>query len=73
MKKKLSLLVKLKIVASWLFEHRISGVIVTCGMCGSTEVKYMDGVKHDDNVYNSRYQCMKCGAIAHNEEIWNKH
>lgn len=55
--------------------------IMTCGKCGSIcivpisehpgESSYIDDEKHIDLVWGEVVQCMKCGAVCHEVQMWN--
>jgi hypothetical protein len=71
MKKKHSLLTKLKVCWYWLFVHG-DGINVNCGVCKSTKLTILESSK-EGNIYTSKYLCRDCGATAENKEIWTKH
>lgn len=55
--------------------------VMTCGKCGSifirpisehpAEEEYIHGDKHIDSVWSEFNQCMKCGAICKEIQLWN--
>lgn len=69
MKKKYSLMTKLKVCYFWLFRHG-EGIMVTCGKCRSTKLKLIEN-NQEGNKFTSKYMCRKCGATAINIEDWN--
>ena len=69
MKRKFTFLSKFISALNWSFDNRTCGTIVVCSICGSTKVKHTQG-SLKDNVYTSQYECLDCGSIAFNKEIW---
>ena len=59
---------RLKVIIYWLFNHG-EGLIVHCSFCKSTKLTLLEK-KENGDIYESKYQCRKCGAIAENKEIW---
>lgn len=55
--------------------------IMTCGKCGSicilpisehpSEQKHIDEERHIDSVWSEVIQCMKCGAVCQEIQLWN--
>lgn len=70
MKKKFTILQKIKIIKMWLRQHNDSGLIECCHYCDSTRIVSVDSKKGEDS-YVAQYKCLDCSATAGVIETWN--
>lgn len=71
MKRKISLINKIKLFMWWLNETGKSGLIEHCQFCNSIEVKINESWDNND-CYGAEYECLKCGAKGKAHEQWKR-
>lgn len=72
-KRKLTLIDKIKIFRAWIVCQDGYGLIGECGCCHSTKLKrkeYIDYGTGNIKRYDAIYQCVNCGATASVTEEW---
>lgn len=71
MKKVTELWTRLRVCAMYLSNSKKNMIHTNCSICKSNHLILLES-EEEGNVYTSIYQCMFCGATAHNKEVWNR-